>query len=70
MEFIADFNNFFRVTNIQSAMPLDDFLNPENENNGHESMTDKQIIETVQQVKDDHDEGELDPPSPHLNLPK
>ena len=51
-------------------MPLDDFLNPENENNGLESMTDKQRIETVQQVKDDHDEGELDPPSPHLNLPK
>ena len=70
MEFIADFNKFFRVTNIQLAMRLDDFLNSENENNGHESMTDKQIIETVQQVKDDHDEGELDPPSPHLNLPK
>ena len=48
MEFIADFNNFIRATNIQSAMPLDDFLDSANENDVHESLTDEQIIETVQ----------------------
>jgi hypothetical protein len=36
------------------------------------SLTDEQIIETIQQVKndDEEDEEESDPPSPHLNLQK
>jgi DDE superfamily endonuclease/Tc5 transposase DNA-binding domain len=72
MEFAADFNNFIRITNIQSAMPLDDFLNPASESDVHEFLTDEQIIETVQQVEDENEEDEeqLAPPSPYLNIPK
>jgi hypothetical protein len=70
-EFIADFNNFLQVTNIQSAMTLTDFISPANEDAVQEQLTDEQIIEIVLKVdEDEEDEEELEPPSPYLNLPK
>ncbi len=70
-EFIADFNNFLQATNIQSAMTLNNFINPANEDAVQEQLTDEQIIELVLRMdEDEEDEEELELPSPYLNLPK
>ena len=72
-EFSEEFNRFIQSTRIQSAMMLDDFLNPPTEDSfAHLQLTDDEILESVQHVdeNEEQEETEINLPSPHLNLPK
>ena len=72
-EFSEEFNRFIQSTRIQSAMTLDDFLNPPTEDSfAHLQLTDDDILEVVQHMdeSEEQEEVEINVPSPHLNIPK
>jgi DDE superfamily endonuclease/Tc5 transposase DNA-binding domain len=70
-ELSEDFDRFIRAANIRTAMSLDNFLNPEDEDvNVHVQLTDEEIVQSVQQVEEDEEqeEAETEAPSHHLNI--
>ena len=71
-EFSAEFNRFIQSARIQSAMTLDDFLNPPTEDSfAHLQLTDDDILEVVQHIDESEEqEDEINVPTPRLNIPK
>jgi hypothetical protein len=55
-ELIETYNQFLQVAEIQSAMPISDFINPPDEEQSHELLTDAEILEAAVVV--DHDDGQ------------
>ena len=73
VEFSEEFNRFIQSARIQSAMTLDDFLNPPTENSfTHLQLTDDEILEAIQHVDEDEEqeEAEINASSSYLSLSK
>lgn len=71
-ELSEDFERFIRAANIRTAMSLDNFLNPPNEDASvHLQLVDEELWQSVQEVEQDQEqeEAENEAPSPYLNLP-